>query len=45
MNFYISLFDRSEIINITRYGPNEAGEEGTVLLAKFSLGGDVSIFV
>lgn len=37
MNFYISLFDQSEIINITRYGVNEAGKEGTVLHATFSL--------
>lgn len=28
MNFYISLFDNSEIVNITRYGSNEAGKEG-----------------
>ena len=39
MNFYISLFDQSEIINITRYGANEAGNEGTVLHATFSLNG------
>ena len=39
MNFYISLFQQSEIINITRYGPNEAGAEGTVLHATFSLNG------
>ena len=39
MNFYISLFDQSEIISITRYGVNEAGKEGTVLHATFSLNG------
>ena len=39
MNFYTSLFDRSEIINITRYGANEAGKEGTVFHATFSLNG------
>ena len=39
MNFYISLFDQSKIINITRYGANEAGNEGTVLHATFSLNG------
>jgi predicted 3-demethylubiquinone-9 3-methyltransferase (glyoxalase superfamily) len=33
------LFDQSEIINITRYGANEAGNEGTVLHATFSLNG------
>ena len=39
MNFYISLFDNSEIVNITRYGANEAGKEGTVIHAIFSLNG------
>ncbi|MDF2963701.1 MAG: 3-demethylubiquinone-9 3-methyltransferase [Paenibacillus sp.] len=41
MNFYISLFDQSEILSISRYGPNEAGEEGTVIHASFSLKGQV----
>lgn len=39
MNFYISLFEDSEIVNIVRYGANEAGKEGTVMLATFSLKG------
>lgn len=39
MNFYISLFKQSEIISITRYGPHEAGAEGTVMLAIFTLNG------
>jgi predicted 3-demethylubiquinone-9 3-methyltransferase (glyoxalase superfamily) len=39
MNFYTSLFDKSEIISISRYGANEAGEEGTVKHAIFSLNG------
>jgi predicted 3-demethylubiquinone-9 3-methyltransferase (glyoxalase superfamily) len=39
MNFYISLFERSRILSIQRYGPNEAGSEGSVMLARFSLGG------
>ncbi|WP_434509962.1 VOC family protein [Desulfitobacterium sp. AusDCA] len=39
MNFYISLFDNSEIVNLTRYGANEAGKEGTVMHAVFSLNG------
>lgn len=41
MNFYTSLFDQSEIISISRYGPNEAGVEGTVLHATFLLKGQV----
>lgn len=39
MNFYISIFDDAKISQITRYGPNEAGAEGTVLHAIFSLKG------
>jgi predicted 3-demethylubiquinone-9 3-methyltransferase (glyoxalase superfamily) len=39
MNFYTSLFDKSEIISISRYGANEAGAEGTVEHAIFSLNG------
>lgn len=39
MNFYLSLFAGSKVLNLTRYGPNEAGAEGTVMHATFSLGG------
>lgn len=39
MNHYISIFDNSKILQIRRYGPNEAGTEGTVLHATFSLKG------
>jgi predicted 3-demethylubiquinone-9 3-methyltransferase (glyoxalase superfamily) len=39
MNFYISLFDNSKIVIINRYGANEAGKEGTVIHAVFSLNG------
>lgn len=39
MNFYVSLFDQSEIKSITRYGANEAGAEGSVMHAVFSLNG------
>ncbi|KAB7704095.1 VOC family protein [Bacillus aerolatus] len=41
MNFYTSLFEESEIISIMRYGANQAGKEGTVLRAEFSLKGQV----
>ncbi|MFN8595810.1 MAG: VOC family protein [Anaerolineae bacterium] len=37
MNLYTSLFNRSAIINITRYGANEAGADGTVQHATFTL--------
>lgn len=39
MNFYTSIFDDSEILSITRYGANQAGREGTVVHAKFTLMG------
>lgn len=39
MSFYVSLFERSEILSLTRYGPNEAGAEGSVMHAVFSLNG------
>jgi predicted 3-demethylubiquinone-9 3-methyltransferase (glyoxalase superfamily) len=41
MNYYISVFDQAEIVSIQRYGANEAGAEGTVLHATFSLYGQV----
>jgi len=39
MNFYTSLFANSKIVSITRYGPDQPGEEGTVMHALFSLNG------
>jgi predicted 3-demethylubiquinone-9 3-methyltransferase (glyoxalase superfamily) len=39
MTFYLSLFDDAEIAGITRYGPGEAGTEGTVQHAAFTLAG------
>ncbi len=39
MNFYVALFRDSKIIHLTRYGPNEAGAEGSVMHALFSLNG------
>lgn len=39
MNFYTRLFENSKILRIARYGANEAGREGTVYQAAFSLGG------
>lgn len=37
MYFYTSLIEESEITSIVRYGANEAGDEGTVMQAAFSL--------
>jgi predicted 3-demethylubiquinone-9 3-methyltransferase (glyoxalase superfamily) len=39
MNFYTSLFKQSEIRAMTRYGANEAGAEGSVNHAVFTLNG------
>lgn len=39
MNFYVSLFQGSEIIDIERYGPDEPGIEGSIKIATFTLVG------
>jgi predicted 3-demethylubiquinone-9 3-methyltransferase (glyoxalase superfamily) len=39
MNFYVALFEKSEIVRMMRYGPNEMGQEGSVFHAVFSLNG------
>jgi predicted 3-demethylubiquinone-9 3-methyltransferase (glyoxalase superfamily) len=39
MTFYTSLFDDGRIVEVTRYGPEGPGPEGTVHLARFSLAG------
>ncbi len=41
MNYYLSVFDQAEILSINRYGANEAGAEGSVPHATFSLYGQV----
>ena len=39
MDFYTSLFDDGRVLDITRYGPEGPGPEGTVHSARFSLNG------
>jgi len=39
MSFYVSLFPDSRVTAISRYGPGEAGKEGTILRASFTLAG------
>ena len=39
MKLYTSLFKQSAIVNITRYGANDTGAEGTVRHATFTLNG------
>jgi len=39
MNFYISLFPDSSVGEVTRYGAQGPGREGTIVLARFTLHG------
>ncbi len=37
MNFYVSLFEDAAVTEVRRYGPGEAGQEGSVMMAYFRL--------
>ncbi len=39
MNFYVSTFPRSELLEVKRYGKGGTGPEGTVEVARFMLNG------
>lgn len=39
MNFYIGLFDNSEIVHLKRWGKDAPGKEGTIMQATFTLNG------
>jgi predicted 3-demethylubiquinone-9 3-methyltransferase (glyoxalase superfamily) len=39
MNFYVALFEDGEILDIRRYGAGAQGPEGTVMKARFRVGG------
>src|SRR3954469_4329829 len=39
MNFYTSIIEDSQISSLVRYGANEAGQEGSVMMATFTLKG------
>lgn len=39
MTLYTNVIKNSAILDVMRYGPEEAGREGTVQLARFSLDG------
>ena len=39
MNFYVELFDNSEIVSLKRWGKEGASKEGTIMHATFSLNG------
>lgn len=38
MTLYVALIPDSRILDIRRYGPGEAGSEGSVMVASFALG-------
>ena len=39
MNFYVSIFENSKVLSVTRYGDSGPGPKGTVMTAKFQLEG------
>ncbi|MEL6672809.1 MAG: VOC family protein [Bacteroidota bacterium] len=39
MNFYIGLFEHSEIVSLTRWGEGAPSKEGTIMQASFRLNG------
>jgi predicted 3-demethylubiquinone-9 3-methyltransferase (glyoxalase superfamily) len=39
MTFYVGLFDDAKLLDVTRYGPDGPGREGTVVQATFQLAG------
>src|SRR5262245_50227697 len=39
MNLYVSVIPESRIIDVKRYGPEGPGPDGSVVVARFSLGG------
>lgn len=41
INFYVSVFENAQVVSMRRYGADEAGAEGTVMLATVSLAGQL----
>ncbi len=39
MTFYTSLFEDGAVVEVSRYGPDGPGPEGTVQVARFRLSG------
>jgi len=39
MNFYISVFKNSKVVNVRRYGKTGPGKEGTVMTGTFQIEG------
>lgn len=45
LNFYMSVFSDSAILQIAHYGKNEGGPEGSIQLATVVLGGQLFMFI
>lgn len=45
MSFYVATVPDSRVIDVTRYGPEGPGREGSVLKAVFSVGGQVMLCI
>lgn len=41
MNFYMEVFEHSEVLNLQRWPANSPGKEGTIMQATFSLNGNL----
>ncbi len=41
MNFYVSLFDNSKVLEVKRWGPGMPSKEGTIMHATFQLNGSL----
>src|SRR5258705_12817725 len=41
MNYYVSVFKNSKVLNVSRYGDAGPGPKGTVMVAAFELDGQV----
>lgn len=39
MNFYVGLFENSEVLNVQRYGKDGPAKEGSIMMARFRLNG------
>jgi predicted 3-demethylubiquinone-9 3-methyltransferase (glyoxalase superfamily) len=39
MNFYVSIIPNSKVLDVQRYGADGPGAEGSVMMAKFVVGG------
>ncbi|MDP2313632.1 MAG: VOC family protein [Pseudomonadota bacterium] len=43
MDFYVSLFEDGEVLEVSRYGKDGPGAEGSVIVATFRIGGQTAM--